>query len=242
MAVGGILLASVGRGAAVLSGVEPEFIYRNTLLRADALLAGAVGACLARRGLPQWLSLNIRWALPVSLSGVFVIAAASWGTHYHNPWLQALAHPLLWFGFGCFVLECALWPDRWHWVAATPLELFGKYSYGLYVFHWPIAYTMLHYAKEWSLTGWLLAGAMQAIGFVCSCALSWTCYRFLEEPMLRLKRHFTLGQAQASTSYVGLLQLLDERRHDLEKVADDPVVGGFKDGGVRVLVDGNDGL
>ena len=55
VAAGGILLASVGRMGAVFSGVEPEFIYRNTLLRADALLAGAVGACLARRERPEWL-------------------------------------------------------------------------------------------------------------------------------------------------------------------------------------------
>ena len=48
---------------------------------------------------------------------------------------------------------------------------------------------------------------------------------------------FHIGQAQASTSYIGLLQLLNQRRHDLEEVADDPVVGGFKDGGVGVLVD-----
>ena len=51
---------------------------------------------------------------------------------------------------------------------------------------------MLHYWREWSLTGWWAAAAMQALGFACSGALAWTSYRFLEEPMLRLKRYFTL--------------------------------------------------
>ena len=34
-------------------------------------------------------------------------------------------------------------------------------------------------------------------------------------------------------------ELGDERGHDLEQIADDAVVGDLEDGGVRILIDGN---
>jgi len=192
VAASGILLALVGRGAAVLSGIEAEFVYRNTLLRADALLAGALCASLARVETPQCLRSIARRGLGTAAFGVAAVVGLAQATHYQNPWIQMVGYPLLWFGFGCFVLECALWPERWRCVAARPLRQLGKYSYGLYVWHWPVACAMLYFAREWSMTGWLVAGCMQAIGFICSSVLAWTSYRFLEEPMLRLKRYFTL--------------------------------------------------
>lgn len=180
------------RSAAVLGGIDPELVYRNTLLRLDALLAGAACACLARSASPLRMARIARQALPWGVAGLALTVLAARSTHYQNPWLQLVALPCIWFCCGCFVLSCALEPERWKWVAAKTLRLLGKYSYGLYVWHWPVAFAMLDLCRRWPFTGWGAAIAMQLCGFACSAALAWTSYRLLEEPTLRLKRLFTL--------------------------------------------------
>src|SRR5262245_36552811 len=49
------------------------------------------------------------------------------------------------------------------------------------------------------------------------------------------------GMDDAACLYGLFLQFSDNRRHDLEQVAGNAVVGDFEDRRVRVLVDGNDG-
>lgn len=192
LASAGIAGIVAARANAVLCGIDPEFIYRNTCFRLDALLAGAACACLARTADSGRLVRLASRGIPIAAAGLALTIAAGRSTHYQNQWIQIVGYPILWFGFSSLVLCCALTSARWTWVSAKPLRELGKYSYGLYVWHWPVAYALIEICRSWSIGGWSAAAAMQLCGFAGSAVLAWTSYRVLEAPMLRLKRLFML--------------------------------------------------
>jgi peptidoglycan/LPS O-acetylase OafA/YrhL len=78
------------------------------------------------------------------------------------------------------------------------LRFMGKYSYGIYVFHYSIGSVMaplrsffdahLHVKALGVLFGALIAGA-------ASVGAAWVSYRFYEAPFLRLKRYFSYQRA-----------------------------------------------
>ncbi len=74
------------------------------------------------------------------------------------------------------------------------LKFFGKISYGLYIFHWPL-YLLLHpYLYSWvsghtnALPGQF---AVSVIVTLAAIILSWISYRYFENYFLRLKERFT---------------------------------------------------
>jgi peptidoglycan/LPS O-acetylase OafA/YrhL len=81
-------------------------------------------------------------------------------------------------------------------VAGRVLGFFGRYSYGIYVFHWLVSPVILHRFHPWDLQ-WLTGGVYLASavlrnavwlgGAVGVAVVSW---HVLEKPFLRLKRHF----------------------------------------------------
>lgn len=196
-AAAGIVFAAASRFWALNVGLEPEAIYRGTLFRLDALLAGSACAALVR-------SRDWAWLARISLRGLVAAAAAipltlviARSTHYQNQWIQALGYPILWFGSACLMLQCVVSPGGWRWLQAKPLRWFGRYSYGLYVWHWPVAYLLLRFGI---FQGWSGAAGMQAAGFALSMAMAWTSFHALEAPVLSLKRLFTVQPAPGAAA------------------------------------------
>ena len=81
----------------------------------------------------------------------------------------------------------------------TPLRFLGRYSYGLYVWHYPIMTVLTqHHFTIGDLTRELGAPrlanasyvAVNLVGTLSAALLSW---HFLEQPMLSLKRYFSYG-------------------------------------------------
>ena len=73
------------------------------------------------------------------------------------------------------------------------LKWFGKYSYGIYVVHFPIATIMrevtpvLELKEYWPLLGgWLFVLA----GIILPSMVAWCSYHALERPFLRMKNRF----------------------------------------------------
>lgn len=186
----GMALAAAARLIALYGGLDPEAIYRGTIFRLDALLAGATCAHLVRHIDWPLLDAVSRRGLPASAIAAAAVIGLTRSTHYQNPWIQALGYPALSLCFAFLILQCVVSPRRHLWVSVQPLRWLGRYSYGLYVWHWPVAFTMLQLRGEFV---WLNTVMMQAVGFVSSAALAWTSFRLLEQPMLNLKRRFTLA-------------------------------------------------
>jgi peptidoglycan/LPS O-acetylase OafA/YrhL len=74
------------------------------------------------------------------------------------------------------------------------LRSFGRYSYGIYVYHLPVYYVIEHFSKQWVSLKFPLPDqyAILYLGLLIavSYSVSWLSFRYFEQRFLRLKRHF----------------------------------------------------
>lgn len=164
VALGAIVVAELCRVALIVVHAPPQANYLLLPTRMDTLAVGAYLACVARgtARIPRW---------PVVAAAVVALLAARGLAHawdYERPAMQLLGYPAI------AVLSGALvWNNRWF--ANPVLRFFGRYSYGMYVWHWLV----LRYVH----------GALPALAVTTAVALlSWYA---LEQPVLRLKRFFS---------------------------------------------------
>jgi peptidoglycan/LPS O-acetylase OafA/YrhL len=192
-----IVLALALRLAAVAAG-SPLDLYVLTPCRMDALAIGALLALLARG--PAGLRPLVRPAAVVTVAiAAAVVGWIVWkGTlDEHADWVvEGPGFTLLALMFGGFlVLSLAADPNRaaGRAVAHPVLRFLGRYSYGIYVFHWPImvalnlAVPSVRLKERFGVAGGIahvLAAATLSIGVAF---LSWHLY---EKHWLRLKRYF----------------------------------------------------
>jgi peptidoglycan/LPS O-acetylase OafA/YrhL len=88
---------------------------------------------------------------------------------------------------------------------SAPLRFFGKYSYGLYVYHGLLTWYLQDVAAEQRLDAalgspWAAMGALAAIGVIVSTGVAVLSYELFEKRFLALKRHFEVAQATAALS------------------------------------------
>jgi len=102
--------------------------------------------------------------------------------------------------FGDTMVVAAVTAPARSWTArilgARPLRFLGKYSYALYLFHYPV----IIYLSKRGLAAWRLASPgestipaqllVMAVAFAVTLALSLASWHLLEQPFLRLKRLF----------------------------------------------------
>ncbi|MGA7560655.1 MAG: acyltransferase [Terriglobales bacterium] len=214
------VFATVFRFAwAVQGGHEKTVIAWATLLRPDALFVGAICAYLFRY--PARVSVFRKW-LPwiatlgvgssfLALSGMFFFPVQAgrllFGSSpaHHNLdeaipfYMDCGGYTLLALGFGALVLLAAHTEGESSWMqkflSSRALAPIGKYSYGIYVFHYPIlgAATIyavprliVHSVGEAIITPLALVIVVATVTFAIS-ALS---YEFFEKRILRLRRYF----------------------------------------------------
>jgi peptidoglycan/LPS O-acetylase OafA/YrhL len=167
--------------------------YRFTLARVDALAVGGMIAVLVRE--PAWRRRLERLAPAGLWIGLGAIAAMFlWlPVFYPSDWrVVTFGHSLLALTFGWLVVLAARSPPP-RWLTSRLLRLLGKYSYGIYVWHWPLQQVLLLYAADR-----LTPAAFLAIGLVGSIALGWISYLVIERPFLHLKRFFAYGPRRAA--------------------------------------------
>jgi peptidoglycan/LPS O-acetylase OafA/YrhL len=191
----------------VAANMNPEAMYKFSFCRMDALaLGGAAAAAMRLPGAAQWLG---RWrgtvlsfALLLLLAGLLVTR----GYGRVSPLTQGVGYSVLALVF-CLFIALAANADqgRDHGVAralrAAPLRALGKYSYGMYVFHWPLhellgvrVLAALGVQRSGDvLTSVLYIGAAGT----ASLLLAMLSYHFIEAPILGWKRLF---EAAPSTS------------------------------------------
>lgn len=180
------------RAAALLLGAGEAFVYVLTPLRVDPLAAGAFVA-LAMRGPGgiEALAGPARRTAVLALAGLLLIVAGSEGERHGAP-MQVLGHFLLAVLFAAG-LVVALTSSLQRLLARPVMCWFGKYSYGLYVWHPMLWIIVFHSEPARALRGGsgpaelLLSVAVALAGTLALTLLSW---HLLERPFLQLKRHF----------------------------------------------------
>jgi peptidoglycan/LPS O-acetylase OafA/YrhL len=181
-----------------------------TPYRLDALCTGAFLAIAARpeeRGGEDHLVRLARCARPaLYATGGLALGLSMWHatTQILDPLTLELRRTVIGFFFGALLIQAltlgpgALWV---RFLASKTMRLFGKYSYGLYVFHGIIAYALMEKQADaaWltaRLGSHLVAMMVQALaGAAFSLLVAVMSYELFEKHLLRLKDRFAASHA-----------------------------------------------
>ncbi|MFN8291983.1 MAG: acyltransferase [Chitinophagaceae bacterium] len=184
-----LLLTGIARYVVWSFKVE-DLAYSSlyTFTRIDGLCIGAMVALLQRMN-PLFLKKN-------TLFIVLLMAAVNFGFYFINhssgftlPYLAFAGYTTFAVLFGILVYEAVsgestiiqrLFNNR-------PLKFFGRISYGLYVYHWPVYILLFDRTRDWMLarsgisyrTAELAGGILVTIAAVLVSMIS---YRFFESP------------------------------------------------------------
>jgi peptidoglycan/LPS O-acetylase OafA/YrhL len=181
IAVRSILMAG-GRG------VEP--VYVHTFLRADALLGGALLAqvVVARGGdvprPPKWLAPAAIAAFGYQASFGDITGLSGLAASLRFVLIDAVAVALVWTCLAPGLFQRV--------IAARPLTLLGRISYGLYVWHLAIlngAAVLFAGLRHGTHTGAYHA-ARVSTALAVTIGLAWLTFTFVERPFLKLKQRF----------------------------------------------------
>ncbi len=205
LALGLALAAPVTRVVLQAHGASVDATYKLTICRADSLLGGAWVALAVRGGLRAWV---LRWApagFAMGLLACLTIGIRAGNFDYEiNAAVNGIGFSLVALTSACWV-AMALRPGFAASLMTTGwLRFFGKYSYGIYVFHMPVA----------AVVGWVLMPAVQAhvhskllmhlvefgLGVGFTVAVAMVSFALYEKPLLGFKRYFEYSRLKG-TSY-----------------------------------------
>ncbi len=182
------------------SGWELGAIYLATPMRMDGLAIGSWIAVSHAQGanLSQW-----KFAASKILGiSVAVVSLAVWinGSQIlFSPAMATYGLSALQFAFGAALVlslggdPCGIWRSILAW---SGLRVWGRYSYTIYIWHWPLLLWLASHGWSAVEVGALLGGALIGqmayyLGCGCLClGLGWVSWRIYEEPILRLRRFF----------------------------------------------------
>lgn len=199
---GAAVVAPVLLRAAVLGhGVDPAWVMGLTPLRVDGLALGALASLILRSRLPA--AARSRAASAVLAATVAVLIALVALRRTLSP-----ADPVLWVGGYTLVsagaaaaILLASGSGRMASMLSHPaLRWFGRYSFGLYVWHPIIAVLLLHSRSALVTAGQGSAAALLAVGFTLAVTLgtAWLSFHAFETRFLDLKRFFPHGARSAA--------------------------------------------
>lgn len=155
--------------------------------RLDGILVGSIIAF--RKCYPeQWKKMAaLRWTTGIAVSLLALMAFFLFADH-PNKLFAAGGYTLIAFLFG--------WLVTWNlhhksgFIQSRIFRFFGKYSYGIYVFHWPLYFYLHPYTESrlWPIFHHRLPESLFLIAVEIGVAIF--IYHVFEKHFLRLKRYF----------------------------------------------------
>ena len=195
------LLAAASCGLrcfAAFRGAPPEALHRLTVFRLDALALGGLVAWIVRspRAL-AWVRLRLRRIAAVA--ALLVVAPVAIGRGALSPPMTSLGYTAFAVAYATLVFAAfdrAGSGTRFADFLRRPwLRSFGRYSYAMYVFHYPIALFQASFfadrargASEPAKAGIWAASVVLGIGI--SYAAGIASWNLIEKRFLALKRFF----------------------------------------------------
>jgi peptidoglycan/LPS O-acetylase OafA/YrhL len=189
-----VLIASPFLRALLLAeGMNSVTMSRLLFTRADSLLFGGGVALLARGPLAS--RIPAQRILVVSASLLALLLFLAHGPEATSPWICTIGYTAI-AASSASLIYLAQQGSNWasDLFDRLFLQFFGRYSYGLYIFHGMYFVYLRHLATTFGYkigSGIVAQALILAFGFLVSIALALLSYRFLEAPVLRLKQRFT---------------------------------------------------
>jgi peptidoglycan/LPS O-acetylase OafA/YrhL len=165
-----------------------------TPTRVDAILMGVVLALVRHDAIFEWIKPYAKWIVLSGVVAVFLVANDAWVKTYRGadiwiPLVNVVALALI-----VAVMEERSWLNRvcsYRWVCWL-----GSMTYSMYVFHLTFGPYFLHSLtpRLHAYMRWPFAVLTSAVlAFALTLVLSMLSYRFIEGPILKLKRHINYG-------------------------------------------------
>jgi peptidoglycan/LPS O-acetylase OafA/YrhL len=179
-------------------GAEPIVSYVLPFTRMDALSAGSFVAILLRTpgGQVQAIVWSRRLA-PVALIMLLAIGSGDFGLNWGRTIVHTWGFSLVAVFFAAVTvlgITGSLGPGTSRLLETATLRMFGKYSYALYLLHGPVG-TLVKVFYEPSASFHMGLAFPPALVFfllttLLSLAFAWLSWRLVEQPFIRLQRHF----------------------------------------------------
>lgn len=190
VAVAAALLVSL-LPSALVTPIKPAAAFFLLPTRAWEMLAGGVVYLLMPARLPGIAVPRVLEALGLGL----ILMSLAWADAARWPGHQAVL-PVL---GTCLVLMAGR--ARSMWTAMAPLQALGRWSYSVYLWHWPVVVALAYLSLQ-------RQAAAVAVGLVLALCLGAASYRWLENPArLRLShssRRAAVGALGAAALLVAL--------------------------------------
>jgi len=183
--------------------------YTLSISRVDVLGVGALVALMYQGDREKWAHAR---ALSGWIGGgalvVFIAIALSGSDGSHGGLMQTVGYSAVAIGMGALIAATLDARGETPWIAGLfsgpSLRALGKYSYCLYIVHYPLTVVVdllwvhVRIPSLWGsrLPSW---AAYASVLITASFAIAWTSWRVLEAPMLSLKDRFTFGVAAPSS-------------------------------------------
>ena len=208
--IGLLIACPILRIALFLSGAPVRDLVVLTPTRLDTLAFGALLAIAARSqgGLIRWRR-PLGWVASVCILLLASTLAFRPRIANESPEIATIGLSLIAIVAGALVVFATTTPqgtlaDRF--LAHPALRAVGRYSYAMYIFHFPIV-GLLH-ARHLSpddMPTWLGSHIPAQIGFTALCfaisyAVAFASWHLFEQPILRLKEYFPYDREPKSVS------------------------------------------
>jgi peptidoglycan/LPS O-acetylase OafA/YrhL len=175
-----------------------KFIYFSTLTRMDSLAMGAMTAVILRDGLPDRdLRVYSAYLLLLPLAGLALIAALN-PSIWDNLWMNAVGLTLT-GAASTGVLLRGLRNDSKgtaRILKSSFLVAVGRYSYALYVVHWPVIEFTNSALRKATVTGVTYSILFIVVSVGASWGLAFFSWHLVEKRCLAQKRRFSERSAR----------------------------------------------
>jgi peptidoglycan/LPS O-acetylase OafA/YrhL len=171
----------------------PEFLFSLTPFRLDGLAVGALVAVVGAGRIRRALGHRVQWIAAFALSAGVVLHLGSESHTVKNlirdfgAWDVVLFPLFVAIAFGSILIEAINGGRLARVLGTKALRSFRKYSYAIYVLHWPLNVLLWKYLPIRGLA-WLFV--WEALGISVSYFAGWASWVLLEKRILELKRYF----------------------------------------------------